>query len=671
MHKIFKARVSAVRDVITGDDREGRKQIYVTPIGDGAGITKEYKAYPPNVIPNSNTGGGVYSYPMEGQECVVALDDYAAHCQILSYSVIPGSDQFGNYIEANVPDIGGVVLKVGGYENAILALNPGGKIDIESNRYSRIHLDGTDKKVEISSMDMRIDYAGGSIVNSYRKEEADVKIPEVTSHVSSYKRTYEEPGFSDWEQFHCEKGIEILPIPDYVDKCVIRAGYIPNFYKPTEVTKHVYQIDTRQSTYGNAKLKDTTTELRIGYQNESDVFGDGVLYPAGTMLEWRAKRNTDKASTAHIRYGLLEGDTSDSQGVMGEIYRMQFCEDANHGDKFGQDIGGFAHYDPMGVGMGYQYNVNNRAVSQQYIVSFGKLSDDSLLRFHTHYTDNTNNDNPDNGLSESYTLGGTHDFHREVINNDDNVIIKLDESYAAGSYNLTLTKTGDDVSDVTNVLSMSDENINLTHSVADVVSHVLRLHNDDILLQRSTDTDEIEKLKFTDREILLSFITGTEAPNEDYIKFEEDKIELQDRSESYIVLEGGEISARSGDHTSTDNIIIDGTDLDLKHGNAYVTMKDDEIKLSVGTTETYLRVTPMAVEISLGGIHVIEFTSTGFTINGKSVVLETFLDWLSSNTGTLGMGNMGAPVPMFPSALTTFQLKNALPFAATPQGFKS
>jgi len=46
--------------------------------------------------------------------------------------------------------------------------------------------------------------------------------------------------------------------------------------------------------------------------------------------------------------------------------------------------------------------------------------------------------------------------------------------------------------------------------------------------------------------------------------------------------------------------------------------------------------------------------NSGVEINNQYVVLKSFLDWLNKNQANIGLGNLGAPVPIHPSALSEF-----------------
>lgn len=84
-----------------------------------------------------------------------------------------------------------------------------------------------------------------------------------------------------------------------------------------------------------------------------------------------------------------------------------------------------------------------------------------------------------------------------------------------------------------------------------------------------------------------------------------------------------------------------------KSGNSYISNKDGIIIKDVNGNE-------------------IVMAKDGVKVNGQYLVRETFLDWLNSNSSAIGMGNMSAPVPIFPAALRGLQTG-----VKTPDKFKS
>ena len=52
--------------------------------------------------------------------------------------------------------------------------------------------------------------------------------------------------------------------------------------------------------------------------------------------------------------------------------------------------------------------------------------------------------------------------------------------------------------------------------------------------------------------------------------------------------------------------------------------------------------------------NLFEMSSDGVKINEKYVLTEDFLEWFNTWKTSFGMGNLGAPVPFFPGAMTDF-----------------
>jgi len=59
------------------------------------------------------------------------------------------------------------------------------------------------------------------------------------------------------------------------------------------------------------------------------------------------------------------------------------------------------------------------------------------------------------------------------------------------------------------------------------------------------------------------------------------------------------------------------------------------------------------VTITDKSANTLTMDSTGVKINDKFLVNEDFLQWMIDNISKLGLGNLGAPVPIFPAAATS------------------
>ena len=111
--RTYRAKIVHVEHLSFGDDREDRLQAYITPISLNSTFDVPRPAQLPNFVPQSSAGSGVVSVPDVGQECIVSEDSNTGEVYILSYVVPPGIDVFGDYIESNLPNEGGILLKVG------------------------------------------------------------------------------------------------------------------------------------------------------------------------------------------------------------------------------------------------------------------------------------------------------------------------------------------------------------------------------------------------------------------------------------------------------------------------------------------------------------------------------------------------------------------------------
>ena len=70
-------------------------------------------------------------------------------------------------------------------------------------------------------------------------------------------------------------------------------------------------------------------------------------------------------------------------------------------------------------------------------------------------------------------------------------------------------------------------------------------------------------------------------------------------------------------------------------------------KIEIDTTN------PASPKITLtaGPLKVEMDNLGGFKVGGNSVAMSSVVDWLLQNSSAFGIGNMGAPVPMFPGAI--------------------
>ena len=57
--------------------------------------------------------------------------------------------------------------------------------------------------------------------------------------------------------------------------------------------------------------------------------------------------------------------------------------------------------------------------------------------------------------------------------------------------------------------------------------------------------------------------------------------------------------------------------------------------------------------MTAGALNVTIDPTSGFQVGGNSLAMAALVDWLLQHSSAFGIGNMGAPVPMFPGAITS------------------
>lgn len=381
--RIFQAVVTRINEIPAQNGAFSQREIIVIPYSTDGEIATEYVAVPPSIFPTDVYGSGTVSLPDLNQRCIVAESANAGDrkVNILSYMVNPATSSFGEYTPVNVSQ-GGAVFKIGGVRSMNMFFHKGGKFELFSTEFCNFYLDGTKKKLYWSIEEEERLFAGGRILNT--KEELDGAVG-TTRHVEIYTATQEWKQNSDI-RLGAEKSImnpssSVVPTPtySYVPKVIIKAGTITNEFTTDlgKVLGHVYQLETRQSRYGD---KDTVTVLRLGRQSEMSKYDNSNIYSAGTMLEWTGKTaqitsETSRVSTYLFSYGQQEKDVI-SNGVpieytQGEVYRNQLY--INIVEPLGTPL-----FDNMAEGKGYEFNFKKTGVEQQYLQSFGRLTSENL-----------------------------------------------------------------------------------------------------------------------------------------------------------------------------------------------------------------------------------------------------------------------------------------------------
>jgi len=586
--KTYRAKIVHVEHQTFGDDREDRLQAYITPISLSNTFDIPKPAQLPNFIPQSSAGSGVFSTPEPGQECIVTEDVNTGEAYILSYVVPPGIDAFGDYIESNLPEEGGILFKIGGFENSILKLERSGIIAIESNQFCRLNLNGNLKRIEMAFKTSRRSwYSGAEVFNCDDSDNTD--------YIFAFGKKYEYPGQSDWENHDVETSIGV-PAQTYVDKAVIKIG-----------AARTYELQTRQTT-GDSGEKDTISALKLGYIS------------SGNILDWRFKRNVaGHVGTMVIKYG--EEET-------GELWNHSILHGLNGNKAYGMPI-----FDSCGEGLGYSYD---EMTDQVLVESYGRVGNGSiyrrLLRDKTIGVKVEDNIGGDSIYGRRITVGDF--FLNDVLNIDDWIVTDSNINV------LTFYKTGIEIShDV-------DSGIKL-ESVASKLwrKNGILLIDDSSIALSYNDNDG---LFISDSTIFIKNATGDSA------NFESRNIDIKT---------GG---------SSSSNVHVDDEKLVLRLGGFSITVDGESITLEGGTPPSKIILSSTSITLQSAAGHTLEIGPAGLTFNGSSLIYASLLDWLNQYAAMIGMGNMGAPVPLFPTTLSAFQIKNAIPaIPGTVLGFRT
>ena len=586
--RTYRAKIVHVEHLSLGDDREDRLQAYITPISLNSTFDIPKPAQLPNVIPQSSAGSGVFSTPEPGQECIVTDDASTGESYILSYVVPPGIDAFGDYIESNLPEEGGILFKVGGFENSIIKLERGGIISIKSNQFCRLDLNGGLKRIEMAFKTSRRSwYSGAEVINCDDSDNAN--------YIFAFGNKYEYPGQSDWENHDVETSIGV-PAQTYVDKAVIKMG-----------ASRTYELQTRQTT-GSSGEKDTISALKLGYISN------------GNMLDWRFKRNVaSHVGTMFIRYG--EEET-------GELWNHSIFQGLNGNAPYGMSI-----FDSCGEGLGYDYN---DLTDQVFTESYGRMSDGSVFR--RLLRDKTI------GVKVAENVGGENVYGKRIT---------------AGDFFFSNTLNVDDWKSVdsnNNVARFYKTGIEMYHDV----DSGLVLENTNSKLWKKDGMVRIE-----DNNLLVSLRDTNK------LLIQDDSIILENNSGDVARFEARNIDIKTGG-SSISNVHVDDEQLVLKLGRFSITVDDDSIVLEGGVPSSKIILSPTGITLQSAAGHKLEIGPNGLTFNGSSLIYASLLDWLNQYSAMIGMGNVGAPVPLFPTTLTAFQIKNAISaIPSTVLGFRT
>ncbi len=84
-----------------------------------------------------------------------------------------------------------------------------------------------------------------------------------------------------------------------------------------------------------------------------------------------------------------------------------------------------------------------------------------------------------------------------------------------------------------------------------------------------------------------------------------------------------------------------------------VLLTNDGIEIKYKDSNKLIKITENSIIIQFGN-NVLEISSEGLKYNGKYLISENFTDWMNQCSSSFGLGNFGAPVPFYPSTITSF-----------------
>ena len=128
-------------------------------------------------------------------------------------------------------------------------------------------------------------------------------------------------------------------------------------------------------------------------------------------------------------------------------------------------------------------------------------------------------------------------------------------------------------------------------------------------------------------------------------------------------MDNGVVTTTAGSGTTT-TIMQDASQIDLANATDSININGGTITIDAGGLSS-ITVGPDSIVIA-NPINTLTIDAAGMNLNGSTLLTNNFLTWMGTATGLWGMGNMGAPVPMFPATLATYNAQANLPF---PAGF--
>ena len=361
----------------------------------------------------------------------------------------------------------------------------------------------------------------------------------------------------------------------------------------------------------NPFVKDAVTKLELGYQGGHYPYGSSLYWRApGNMIHWSAKRNVPGNVGSFLwRYGNLEGwhgtkapvapgmSAVPEEDFKGETWRRQI----HQGIQFNLPLG-VPVIDPVGEGKGFSDGDKDTS-NQSFIESLGKLTGISPSMIAA----------PERGsiwrrYLHDQAVPGTGLFVEEKYGGQ-GVAMGVEPDYYTR--------------DVSTKLAMAPQDTFIERwgkSLA-LGGHIYSIEVKDNITQ-ATNTFQLSPLE---TKIENNFLPTT--------------------SKSSLVFDHGAGMSATLMHQMAafmGSLEITATTITINSNNGLGQIKID-------TTN------PVAPNITMtaGALNVTIDPTSGFQVGGNSLAMAALVDWLLQHSSAFGIGNMGAPVPMFPGAITS------------------
>ena len=129
------------------------------------------------------------------------------------------------------------------------------------------------------------------------------------------------------------------------------------------------------------------------------------------------------------------------------------------------------------------------------------------------------------------------------------------------------------------------------------------------------------------------------------------RIEHSDGSNFDISRKSGEEYIKLGDRVHGNDVIMDKSGIVLSDTNGNTVKLDSSGISIIDRNGNSFEFSPTGIVMSDKFGHTYKMAVSGSTLDGENIVLNPFVQWVLQSSANWGMGNFGAPVPIFPSTL--------------------